>query len=186
MPILPPEPFLFPEDLFAPGLARAPGLRRWWVLHTRPRAEKSLARRCLGWEVPFFLPVCRRQSRIRERLFTSHVPLFPGYLFLFADEPERVQVLTTNLVTRCLPVPDQGQLASDLTNVHRLMLSEIPLAPEQRLTPGTLVEIVSGPLAGVTGKVLREGKKLRFVVEVTFLQRGVCVEIDAAMLEKRE
>ena len=45
---------------------------------------------------------------------------------------------------------------------------------------------VSGPLAGIPGKVVREGKRLKFVVEVTFLQQGVCLEIDAGMLEKRE
>src|SRR5271165_3673916 len=110
MPILPPEPFLFPEDLLARGPSAAAEPQRWWVLHTRPRAEKALARRCLGRETAFFLPLCRRQTRTRGRLFTSHVPLFPSYLFLFADEPSRVQVLATNLVTRCLPVPDQAKL----------------------------------------------------------------------------
>ena len=44
MPLLPPETTLFPPDL----LARPVGPdceSRWWVIHTRPRAEKSLARK---------------------------------------------------------------------------------------------------------------------------------------------
>jgi transcriptional antiterminator RfaH len=185
MPILPPEPYLFPEDLFVRPPPPDPESQRWWALHTRPRAEKELARRCLGRGTSFFLPVCRRQTRSRGRTFTSHVPLFPGYVFLLADEAARASVLTTNLVNRCLPVVDQRQLADELASVHRLMLSELPLAPEQRLPPGTPIEIVRGPLTGLSGKVVREGKKLKFVVEVTILRQGVCVEIDAAMLEKR-
>jgi transcriptional antiterminator RfaH len=184
MPILPPEPYLFPEDLFADAAPPSPGPGRWWALHTRPRTEKELARRCLARGIPFFLPLCRRRVRVRARLLTSQAPLFPGYFFLLADEPARVNVLTTNLVIRCLDVVDQGQLAAELTHVHRLMISELPLAPEQRLPPGTPIRIVSGPLAGMTGKVLRETKKLKFIVEVTFLRQGVSVEIDAAMLEK--
>jgi transcriptional antiterminator RfaH len=184
MPILPPEPYLFPDDLFrvtAPP-ADAPG--RWWVLHTRPRAEKALSRNCLSRRLPFFLPLCQRHTQSRGRLLTSRIPLFPGYLFLLADEQGRLEALTTNLVVNCLPVPDQAELHADLSGVHRLMASEAPLAPEQRLSPGTVVEIVHGPLAGLQGKVIKRGERLRFVVEVHFLQKGARVDIEGWMLEK--
>ena len=59
-----------------------------------------------------------------------------------------------------------------------------PLAPEERLSPGTVVEIVRGPLAGLRGKVIKQGKHLRFVVEVHFLQKGARVEIEGWMLQK--
>ena len=181
MPILPLEPFLYPEDLFSSPSARTES-RRWWVLHARPRVEKVLARNCLGRQVPFFLPLCRKYTLSRGRALTSHVPLFPGYLFLLADEDARVDTLTTNLVVHCLPVPAQQQLEDALQGVHRLMVSDLPVTPERRLLPGTPVEIVSGPLAGLRGKVLRQGKKLQFIVEVTFLQQGARVEIDGSML----
>jgi transcriptional antiterminator RfaH len=184
MPILPPEPYLFPEGLFRAAAPTADAARRWWVLHTRPRAEKALSRSCLGRHLPFFLPLCRRHTRIRGRVVTSHVPLFPGYLFLLADERGRVEALTTNQVLNCLPVPDQAMLHADLAGVYRLMASEAPLAPEERLAPGTEVEIVDGPLAGLRGKVLQRGKHLRFVVEVHFLQKGARVDIEGWMLEK--
>ncbi len=184
MPILPPEPYLFPDDLFVQS-APGPGEpRRWWALHTRPRAEKALSRGCLSRRLPFFLPLCRRHTRARGKTLTAHVPLFSGYLFLLADEDERVQALTTNLVANCLPVPDQAELHADLSGVHRLMASDLPVAPEDRLPPGTLVEIVRGPLAGLQGKVIRQGKHLRFIVEVHFLHKGARVDLEGWMLEK--
>jgi hypothetical protein len=41
MPILALEPFVYPEDLFAASESAVAGDCRWWVLHTRPRAEKA-------------------------------------------------------------------------------------------------------------------------------------------------
>jgi transcription antitermination factor NusG len=184
MPILPPETYLFPDDLFSRPAPPADAAERWWALHTRPRAEKTLSRNCLGRHLPFFLPLSRRHTYSRGRTLTSHLPLFPGYLFLLADEAARVEALTTNLVVSCLPVADQAELHADLSGVYRLMAAQLPVDPEDHLPPGTPVEIVRGPLAGLRGKVISQGKHLRFVVEVHFLQRGARVDIDASMLER--
>jgi transcriptional antiterminator RfaH len=181
MPLLPLEPFVFPEDLLSEPVAEGDVWMPWWVLHTRPRAEKALARCLHGEQLCFFLPLYKRQWRNRGRLFSSYLPLFPGYLFLRGDNQVRQRVLDTNLVANCLPVADQSQLTADLLNVYALMVSGSPLSPEERLQPGTLVEIVSGPLAGVKGKVLGRGKQLKFFVEVQFLQQGVSVEIESWM-----
>jgi transcriptional antiterminator RfaH len=173
---------LLPPTLFVAGPPGADGPHRWWVLHTRPRAEKSLARRCLRHDLAYFLPQHRRQWRHRGRPFASHVPLFPGYLFLYGDGASRLAALETKLVARCIPVEDQAGLHADLARVHRLIVSEAPLTPEERLGPGDLVDIVAGPLAGLQGKVLRKGKQLKLLVEVQFLQRGVSAEVESWML----
>jgi transcriptional antiterminator RfaH len=182
MPLLPLEPFLYPDTLLAEA-GPLPGPGRWWVLHTRPRAEKALARRFLSREVPFFLPLYKHSRRSRGRTLTSHVPLFPGYVFLHGDGGERLLALETNLVAQVLPVPDQSQLHADLARVHRLMASDSPLSPQPRLAPGTPVRIISGVFAGMEGTVLRDGRNLRLLVEVRFLHQGVSVEIEAWMLE---
>src|SRR5262249_38240117 len=66
MPLLGLEPFIYPECLLD-SACPSTGPEKWWALHTRPRAEKSLARRFLDHGVPFFLPVCHRQWRNRGR-----------------------------------------------------------------------------------------------------------------------
>ena len=71
----------------------------------------------------------------------------------------------------------------DLQRVHRLIATDAPLTPEDRLQPGDLVQIISGPLTGLEGKIMRRGKRLCFIVEVRLLQQGVSVEIESWMLE---
>ena len=90
------------------------GPERWWVLHTRPRAEKVLARHCHKRELPFFLPLYHRKWRSRGRLQSSFLPLFPGYVFLLGGGDVRLAALETNLVAQVIPVNDQRQLHEDL------------------------------------------------------------------------
>jgi transcription antitermination factor NusG len=181
MPLLPLEAFVFPDDLLIASPLPENEAEHWWVLHTRPRAEKALARLVLGHKLPFFLPLYKRQWRSRGRMLSSYLPLFPGYLFLRGDRDARLRALETNLVANCLPVSDQRRLTADLKNVFTLMGSGSALSPEDRLQPGTHVEIVSGPLAGVEGTIISRGKRLTFFVEVQFLQQGVSVEIESWM-----
>jgi transcriptional antiterminator RfaH len=182
MPLLPLEPFVLPEDLLLHPAPPLDSPRRWWVLHTKPRAEKSLARRLFSKHVPFFLPLYHHQWRSRGRLRSSYLPLFPGYLFLHGDLQDRLHTLATNLVARAIPVEDQRQLYADLVRVHQLVVTGAPLTAEARLEPGSPVEIIDGPFTGIHGKVLRRGNQLKLFVEVQFLQRGVSVEIENWMV----
>jgi transcription antitermination factor NusG len=155
----------------------------WWVLHTRPRTEKTLARKLLAREVPFYLPLYEHRLPAAGRVRTSHLPLFPSYVFLFGNGDQRRLALETNLVVQTLPVADQPRLLSDLQAVRRILDSRQKVTPEERLQPGTPVRIVAGPLAGLAGVVTRRGRQLRFVIEVRFFSQGVATEIESWMLE---
>jgi len=137
MPLLPLEPFLFPATLldhYEPAARAA-----WWVLHTRPRAEKTLVRRLHSRAIPFYLPLYPRQRNYSGRTRTAFLPLFPGYVFLHGGDEARRRALETNLIVRTLPVPDQGQLVQDLQRVQRLVEHGTAVAPLDHLVPGTPV-----------------------------------------------
>jgi len=178
MPLLTAEPNVFPADLFDLYVDSSAPESRWWVLHTRPRQEKALARQLLEHHVMFYLPIIARRLRLRGRNLTAHVPLFPGYAFLLANHEQRLTALTTNRVVQTLPVVDQDLLWRDLRQIHRLIASGAPVTPEDRLAPGAAVEITSGPLTGLKGKILRTASGRRFVVEVDFIQRGASILLD--------
>jgi transcriptional antiterminator RfaH len=185
MPVLPLEPFVFPADPFTAGASFTEEIR-WWVFHTRPRAEKTLTRALLLRRIAFFLPLWQRHHQMSGRIRTSHLPLFPGYVFVLGDSDARLEALKTNLVARDLLVPDQHELVGDLARIHRLMVAGASLMPQERLQPGTRVVIVRGPLAGLEGEVLRRGKHLKLIVGVHFLQRGASVELEEWMIEPRD
>lgn len=182
MPILAQESCLFPETLLTGLPSEMPGCQ-WWVLYTKARQEKAIARDLSAYEVPFYLPIVRKTAMCRDRKVTSHVPLFPGYVFLFGSEDQRVQALTTNRISRVLPVYDPERLERDLQQIWQLIATKVPLTVEARLEPGERVRVRYGPFEGLEGVVLRRQGETRLLVTVDFLQRGASVEIDDFMLE---
>lgn len=182
MPVLAAELDLYPEQLFADRSSSGLQNRRWWVLHTRARQEKCLARQLRASQVPFYLPLISRSRRLRGRWITSYVPLFSGYVFLLADPGERLLALATRRVVRALPVAGQEKLWADLSQVQGLIALGKPITPEDRLVPGSMVEIRSGPLSGMRGKIVQQASGRRFVVEVDFIQRGASVTLDGFTL----
>ena len=183
MPILHAEPSVFPELLFAGERAPEIACRSWWVLHTRPRQEKSLARALHEARVPYYLPQVRRRSLVRGRPVESHLPLFPGYAFLLADREERVTALATGRIARSLAVADQARLWDDLGRLHRLLACGLPVSRADGPAPGTWVVIRSGPLEGLRGKVLQVVSGRRFVVQVDFIHQGASVLLEDCRLE---
>jgi len=198
MPILEQEICVYPDQLLSdpPYLLGDPGLdetaieamddgseRRWWDVYTKSRQEKALARHLIGHDIPFYLPLIPKDNIIRSKRVRSHIPLFAGYMFLFGNELERVTTLTTNRISRILPVPDQQQLLRDLANVQTLIERDAPLAIERRLDAGDQVRIKTGSLRGLEGMVVKRHGRTRLLVAVTYLQQGVSVEIDDCALE---
>ena len=190
MPILDAEIQCYPANLLEPGedaLLAAGGDaakdRRWWVMRTRTRQEKSLARDLIKYEIPFFLPQVDKTSVVRGRRRTSFLPLFSGYLFMFGDEQERYRSMTTNRVAQALPVTDQQELRQDLSQIFRLIQAKAPLTIESRLKPGDRVRVKSGPFAGVEGTVAARSRRSRIIVAVRLIQQGVSLEVDDFQLE---
>jgi transcriptional antiterminator RfaH len=182
MPILKEEPCMYPETLLEAAPDEGAG-RRWLALYTKARQEKSLARELLKYQIPFYLPLVRKTSVARGRKRTSLMPLFGGYVFLYVSEEERVRTLTTNRISRVLPVEDPDQLVFDLRQLRQLIAAKVPLTVESRLGPGQRVRVRQGAFAGLEGTVLKRRGETRLLVSINFLQQGASVEIDDFMLD---
>ena len=182
MPILDAETSIHPPNLLT-DLQEDRGERRWFVFYTKARQEKAFARQLVGMDIPFFLPLVPKENLIRGKKVTSLIPVFGGYIFLFASEEERVQALTTNRISTILPVEDQEQLAYDLSNVQQLIQSDAPLTVERRIVAGQKVRIKSGPMQGLEGTVEKRRGQSVLYVAVMMLQQSATIELDDYLLE---
>ena len=185
MPVLRAEASLYPETLLDSPSWEMPD-RRWMVLYTKPRQEKSLARDLVRLQISFFLPLIEKTLQYGQRRLCSHLPLFAGYIFTLASEVERGKMLATNRVLRVIMVDDAQRLVFDLRQLHQLILSKAPLTVESRLVPGDRVRVQKGPFAGMEGTVLHRRGKARLLVSVDFLQQGASIEIEDFLLEPAE
>jgi transcription antitermination factor NusG len=182
MPILQPEPSIFPDDLLIPT-GQDDVDRRWWAVYTKARQEKALARDLFAHEIPFYLPLVPRTSLSRGRRIESLLPLFKGYLFIFVREEERVEALRTNRISRLIGVDAPETLRRELWQIRQLIARKAPLVVEARLAPGRRIRVKSGAFMGIEGVVEEQRSGYRLIVEVSFLQQSVSVELDDAQLE---
>jgi len=172
MPILSKESDIFPEELFDIPTRTSP----WEIAHLRSRQEKAVARLLLEAGKPFYLPQIRQTKKDGSRTQISHLPLFPGYIFLRRVDGLRETLWRTNAIANMLEVPDQMQLHSELLQIRQLQSSGAALGPSMDLVPGDAVRIEEGAFAGYTGIVVRERGLLRLIVSVSLLKKSVAVE----------
>ena len=156
-------------------------LVRWYALYTRPRHEKVVAEQLVKREMEAFLPVREVLSRWKDRRKLVQLPLFPGYVFVRTSLTQKRQVVSTDGVV-CMvsfqgtpaPIPDE-----EIEAVREICLTKLPCDPYPYLTEGRWVRVVRGPLAGLSGILVRKKGKHRLVVSIDILQQSVAVEIDA-------
>lgn len=137
--------------------------------------------------VPVFLPTVRRRRSYGGRVRTSELPLFNGYVFYAFDAIDRIRVLRTYGVVRVLQTKAPRRLAEELAHLRRALdvgagiVERVDIGP-----PGTLVEVVSGPLLGTRGELLRHASGTRLVLRVGFLGFGAAIDIDEAFVRRAE
>jgi transcriptional antiterminator RfaH len=181
MPILAEETSRYPECLL--DETEETPARDWWVLYTKARQEKALARQLSGFGIPFYLPLVSKENYIRGHRVQSFLPLFSGYVFLFADDTERIRSLTTNRISYMLYVHDPWQFKQDLRQISSLIASGAPLTVEKRLQPGQYVRVKNGPLVGMEGTLVSRRSRSKLLVSINFLGQGASVEINDYQLE---
>lgn len=180
MPIVREEPALYPEALFNLDIAAHP----WHVAHVKSRCEKSLARHLYQSSSPYYLPQLKKVTIRSGRNFVSHLPLLPGYLFLRGSAQACSEARRSGVIVNLLPVRDQGQLLGELRQINDLLSRGAAFRVEPRFATGDAVRILGGSFSGYRGVIVQEGRRSRFLVMITMLNKQLSVEFDPSVLGK--
>src|SRR5450432_3248180 len=158
--------------------------KRWYAAHTSANHEKRVAEQLAVLNVEHFLKTYPSVRRWKDRSVKLQLPLFPGYVFVRMALRERLSILNVRGVATlvsfcgipaCLPDPEIEALRTSLVR-------GVAAEPHPYLVAGKKVCLLSGPLAGVTGILVRRKSGARFVVSVNLIQRSLAVEMNEADL----
>ena len=154
----------------------------WFAVWTRSRAEKAVHEQLERKGVEAFLPTVPRWSRWKDRRKRIDWPLFPGYCFARFDPADSLSILTCSGVAtivsfngKLAPVPDV-----EVEAVRRLVMSDLQYDPCPFISEGSRVEVIYGPLKGVTGLLVKKDRHARLVLAVELIGRAVATTVDAA------
>ena len=183
MPILDKDIDVFPEDLLWQRPSGVPD-QCWFGLYTKPRQEKALTRRLHAMGKSFCGLLAPNEIRTPAgRKKISHLPLFPGYVFLFGSDVDRYDAVCTNRVIDVLIVNDGERLRDDLLKIHTAISSGCRVTRVNRLEEGQQVRVVSGPLVGQTGFYVKKKSQSRLILSLSFINQAASVEIDEQLVE---
>jgi transcription antitermination factor NusG len=157
----------------------------WFALRVKSNFEQTSARllHCQGYEE--FVPTYSTRRQWTDRTKVVDVPLFPGYIFCRLNRWTLAPILKTPGVVNVVacgstptPVGDE-----EVEAIRTLMVTGTRFEPTSYLTVGQRLEVIRGPLAGLSGILVSVRSGWRIVVSIDLLQRSVAAEIDASCVK---
>ena len=156
---------------------------QWWLVHTKSRNEKALAKDLSKIGIDYFLPIVCRKRRYGHRITDVQIPLFPSYLFMCGGEDERYATLMTHRAASVINIVDQNRIKKELRHVYRITISDEPADLYPAIKKGRRCRVVGGSLKGLEGVVIRRRDLCRVYVGVEALGQSAELEIDPSLLE---
>jgi transcription antitermination factor NusG len=158
---------------------------RWYAAYTGANCEKRVSERMCARRIEHFVPLYSSVRRWKDRRVTLDMPLFPGYVFVKMALRDLLQVQQVPGVARLVGFDGTpAALPADEIEALRVSLAGgLRAEPHPYLAVGRRVKLQSGPLAGLSGILVRRKSGARFVVSVALIQRSVVIEVDALELE---
>ena len=161
--------------------------RKWRVFYTQSRAEKQCEARLIQREIDVFLPKCEVVRQWKDRKKKVIEPLFRNYIFACVDEQDRLRVLKTPGIVRCVSFGGTPALV-DTAEVEQLKIAQqdparLRLVDAPLPTLGKTVTITDGPLRGLRGEVAQHRGLYHIILRVTAIQQAVRVHVPAAWVE---
>lgn len=156
----------------------------WHALYIKSRAEKKAEVELQAQGIETFLPLQRKLRQWSDRKKWVEIPLISGYLFVKVCRKEYDQVLQSNYVVSYVRFEGKAAIVPDeQIECLQLMLNQSDIEVEitrEKLKPGQLVEVISGPLIGLKGKLQKMRGKNKVAIEMEQLGYSALIEIETS------
>jgi transcription antitermination factor NusG len=158
----------------------------WCAIYTRHQHEKAIAHILSAKGLEVFLPLYNATRRWKDRTMHLLLPLFPCYLFLRGMQERRLEVMTTPGIVSVLGINGEPAAIpeSEIESVRRVVEWGNRVEPYPFLRCGDRVRVISGPLQGLEGILVRKKSFYRLVLSVEILERSAAVEVDVSTVER--
>jgi len=156
--------------------------QRWYAAYTCANHEKRVAAELGARAVEHYLPLYGSVRRWRDRRVRLDLPLFPGYVFVRLALGDKLRVLQVPSLVHLVSFNGHPAALSDdeMEVLRRGLTEQLNAQPHPYLAVGRRVRVVSGPLAGLEGLIVRKKNRFRFVISLNLIMRSVSVELDDA------
>ncbi len=156
------------------------GNKYWFALYTKPRHEFKAEQQLKACGIEYFLPTVTRLKQWSDRKKKVKEPLFKSYIFIHANEKERLIALEQYAIVRTIYFNGKPAVVPDwqIENLRKMLEKNVEVFVRDAIKVGSRVKIVSGPFAGIEGVVYKTtNQEQMLAVTIDLLRRSVVVQI---------
>lgn len=161
--------------------------RKWHIFYLRPRAENLVHRMLTNLNYEVFWPVIQsvRTWKNRQKRMIR-LSLFPNYLFVYSCAHELYAIKCLPHVVACVSCGGEPSSVSEkeIEGIRRVLGLGRAVSVESRFSKGELVRIVSGPLEGYEGILVKQYSHTRFGIQLKAINHTLLVDINRSELKK--
>lgn len=163
--------------------------RRWYVIYTKSRQEKYVARWLSEKNISYYLPLQKIVRQWKDRRKWVEVPLIYSYIFVrVKDDREYMEILQTDGVVSFITfegkpatVPEQ-----QIKAIKLLLAGEAELEVTTDIfEKGDEIEVKAGPLKGLKGELINVKNKHKVMIRIEHIGQAVLVDINMKYLMKK-
>jgi transcriptional antiterminator RfaH len=153
--------------------------KHWFALYTKPRSEFKAAGQLDASAINYYLPTVTSIKQWSDRKKKVTEPIIRGYIFIKADERERLLALEQYSIVRC--ICERGKPAVipewQIDNLKKMLEYKGDFFVLKGLVPGKRVKIKEGPFAGVVGTYRENENDKTISVSIELLNRSVIAHL---------
>ena len=158
----------------------------WFALYTKPRNEFKAEQQLATAGISNYLPNVTLLKQWSDRKKKITEPLLRGYIFIHANEEERLISLEQQSIVRC--IFDVGRPARipdwQIDNLKTMLKTKVDIIVHKGIVPGAKVIIKGGPFEGIVGTVVEGETGKSISVAIDLLNRSVIARLpDESSLE---
>lgn len=153
--------------------------KNWFALYVKPKHEFKAKGELDQLSILNYLPLITRLKQWNDRKKKIAEPLLKGYIFIYADEKERLFSLENRCVIKC--ISDHGRPAKipewQILNLKNMLNNDADFKVVDGIAKGVTIEIIEGPFKGVRGIVQKSETENNLAVSIDLLNRSVVVHM---------
>ena len=153
----------------------------WYALYVKSRTEKKAHAELQFKKIESFLPLQRKLRQWSDRKKWVEMPLIPGYIFVRINWKEYYSVLQSNFIMSFIRFEGVAVVIPDnqIDYLKLMLKQENPNieVTHETFAPGQMIEVISGPLIGLHGKLVRIKGKNKVAIELEQIGYSAMVEI---------
>lgn len=156
--------------------------KKWFVLQSKPLKEMTVYNQIYKKNIEVYLPLVDTIRYWSDRKKIVKTPLFPGYMFVHADNNERYEAISNTFgALRYLMYQHKFAVITDeeINNIKISMLEpERVKIEDTNFYEGDLIEITHGIFRGLKGFIMQFHGNYKLMVSIVEMNTTFSVQLN--------